>query len=173
MEKSLVVSVRLTREELEYLASGSHLKGTTLSEKIRELIALAKRSEESDKSYALLRDRAEEQFKPVTRRIQQREFESGARSEFVAAIMNWLPEFSAFFLSFNPAPREKTNSGSKERNSQTDLVEFEQGLSERALSLVCSLLRLMTTEHTPSYSRPMLRTKYLTELCGSIVKLEK
>jgi|GEM_PF-3018870 len=171
MEKSLVISVRLSPAEVEYLASSSEFEGATLSEKVRTLISRSKRSERAVENYALLRELTDEQCRPTIREVQQLEFEYNLRSELISMVIGWLPEFLAYFLSFRAL---RITAGTENNHTDSDnLLRFEEGVSERILSLVYGVLRLGAAHHAPMYSKRKVRDLHLIELCEQILRSEE
>lgn len=165
MEKSLVVSVRLSRSEVEYLATSRTMAGSTLSEKVRSLIVKAKKSEESSTNYGLLRDLTDEQCKQTMHKIQQREFDCGVRSELVSYVFTWLPEFLAYYLSYHPDPGPISRTYEAQPKTAIDLIQFEKGIATRLLSIVSHMLRFCNSATAPTYSKDNIDVADLKRLC--------
>lgn len=125
------VTLRLDEDDLTYLAGIEVPGASNLSEKIRGLLAEARAQREGLGDFGAAYDFSRRLFGQPERCIRDTEVREQVRSELIARVLSWLPETTAFVLS-----------GACSDSSREGLKRFEQGLGERSLGLVDSVLQL-------------------------------
>ena len=130
------VTMRLDDDDLTFLASLEISGATNLSEKIRAILAEARAQREGRHDYSAAYDFARQLFAGPERALNEAEVKAAVRSELVHRLLAWMPETSAFLLSGSPS----TDDAARERIAA--LRRLEQGIGERVLSLVDSVLQL-------------------------------
>ncbi|KJK22057.1 hypothetical protein UB46_23335 [Burkholderiaceae bacterium 16] len=147
------VSVRIPEEDLAWLA-GIELPGASSpSDKIRALLADARRRADGSSDYigcvALLR----EQVRPLLDATQTLEHEHQQHSEIVPMLAMQLPELMASLIAGVP-------SGDR---APAQARELEARLTARAMRMLLGLLRLAVTQRTPAYD-PAVLDAYVPEV---------
>lgn len=143
-DKSVPLSARISVEDAEFLASLRIEGATTPSEKIRGLIADAKRRRAASSDYRSALTLLEASLGPSIRALREAEHAEGMHSEFVLGFAEWLPEAVAFFAS------GVSTLGDKERRKA--LEALEKGFADRVFRLLDLTLRLGVTPEFPGYS---------------------
>lgn len=139
------VTLRLDDDDLTYLSRVEISGAGNLSEKIRALIAEARAQREGTEDFAVALDFAHRLFARVEREINAAEVSHDMRSELVHRLLAWLPEITAYTLS-------ACQSGERDNDCRTRLKVVEQGMAERAFSLVDSMLQLAGSEFSGCHS---------------------
>lgn len=141
--KSIPLSVRVSDDDAEFLATLQIEGALTPSEKLRALIARARAeaSEGRDFEGALARLRA--LLEPTAQRLRARELDSRQRSQLVHEVLQTLPDLVAFLVAGPPAAT---------RSRGEDLVAFEQGVADRTFRLIEAVLRLGVTGKAHCYN---------------------
>lgn len=143
-DKSVPLSARISVDDAEFLARLRIEGATTPSEKIRGLLADARRRQEASSSYGSALTVVQHSLAPATRALREAEHAEGMHSEFALAVAEWLPDAIAFFASGIPALGEG--------DRRETLAALEQGLADRVFRLLEQTLRLGVTPELPGYS---------------------
>ncbi|MBX3726605.1 MAG: hypothetical protein KF823_11900 [Xanthomonadales bacterium] len=163
------VTLRLDEDDLGFLASASLSGATNLSEKIRALIAEARLRQAGVADAGAAWDYSRALFAAPERALRQAELASGARSELVARALAWLPEATAFVLAAGPAPASG-EAGEYVRR-------FEQGLGDRLLALVDSVVQLARAGfpgcHEPDALAHRARSALAPAMAGAVADGEQ
>ncbi len=141
--KSVPVSVRVSPEDAEFIASLKIEDAVTPSDKIRALIKRARLLESREKSYEGALSTFQAQFRAVLNQLAQQEEQDKTHSELVRLFLDWLIEADAYAAS---PPLSKD---SKKR--AFELKRFEKGVMERSLRLCETVIRLGITKAAPCY----------------------
>lgn len=141
--KSVPVSVRVSPEDAEFIASLKIEDAVTPSDKIRALIRRARLLESREKSYEGALSTFQAQFRAVLNQVAQQEQQDKVHSELVRLFLDWLIEADAYAAS-PPAKKES-------KRASLQLESFEQGVMERTLRLCETVIRLGITDQAPCY----------------------
>jgi hypothetical protein len=142
--KSITISARIAHEDAAFLSQLEVNGANTPSDKLRALIAEARKRKEQPRDYGGCLAQIQEMIAPVATRVRQVELAEKAHSELLTRTFEWLPETVAYILA---APPAETDSWPLE-----ELAEYEQGLADRLFRLVTALLQLGVTPGCPCYS---------------------
>ncbi|MGO4325491.1 hypothetical protein AB4Z48_06680 [Cupriavidus sp. 2TAF22] len=147
------VSVRIPEEDLAWLGN-LRLPGTSSpSDKIRALLADARRRAEGSSDYigclSLLRD----QVRPLLDAAQALELDHQLHSEIVPTLAMQLPELMASLIAGVPAGDQ----------APAQARELEARLTARAMRMLLGMLRLAVTQRTPAYD-PAVLDAYIPEV---------
>jgi hypothetical protein len=137
MPKNIPLSVRVTEADAEFLAGIDAEGAATPSDKVRALLADARRRQNGFRDYGGCLAMANEMIAPTLALLKELEKRSGIHSEPVAQLAEWLPETLAFFLTTFP------DDGPG--NDLEQLEELEQGVTDRIFRLTQAMLRLAIT----------------------------
>lgn len=140
--KTVPVSVRLPEDDAGFLSS-LHLEGaTSASEKLRALIADARKRQHGTEEYPAALKLAEENLAPTLRIIRSSERDNGLHSELVSRLGEWLPDCMAYLIA--------SNGVATELDADT-LTDIERGLADRVFVLIQSILQMGVTRESPCY----------------------
>jgi hypothetical protein len=141
--KTIPLSVRVSEEDAEFLASLELDGAATPSEKLRGLIAQARQRHGEGRTYEGALAIVRELLEPTSQQLRARELKSRQRSELIADTLYWLPDLVAYLMA-GPSTRPG-------KNDAADLVEFEAGVAYRIFRFTEAVLRLGVTAKAPCY----------------------
>ncbi len=141
--KNIPLSVRVSDEDAEFLASLEIGGAATPSEKLRALIAQARERRVEGRTYEASLGLVRELLEPVGQALRARELATRQRSELISDTLYWLPDLVAYLMT-GPAPKGGKGEG-------RELVEFEAGVSHRIFRFIEAVLRLGVTAKAPCY----------------------
>lgn len=143
--KTIQLSTRVTQEDAEFLAALQVEGATTPSDKLRALIADARRRRQEMGDYAGSLRQVKQWLGPASERVLQVENASLPHSELVLPLLDWTSEALAFALAQVPG------SGMTAEKCENAARELEQGLADRTFRLIDKVLRMAITERAPCY----------------------
>ena len=120
----------------------------TPSEKLRALIAEARRAQEQPADYLGCLAQAERLLDPPFNLLREAELRLDRHSEIVAKLHEWLPEMVAFMTA------RVTSEGAV--RDEKALAELERGLVDRLFRLLEALMRLAVTPGCPCYDQQVM-----------------
>ena len=144
--KSVTISARIDREDADFLATVPIPKATTPSDKLRHILAAARQWQDVGNDYDKCLERIENWIAPALHRWRMAENASRDHSELVRLMAEWLPEALAFLIA--SVPQESERNG---EDLTAGLHELEEGLANRAFTLIDAILRLGVTGRDPCY----------------------
>ena len=156
-ERMETVGVRFPLSDIEWLASLSMKDALTPSDKIRAIVAEARRRNEGLGDYEATLSWLRDLLAPAISGIKGREFRSenpGMHSELVALVAEWLPQTLALLLA-QGAPERGQAEG---RDNAETLIAFEAQLARRTFQFCESLLRLGVGRSAPCYDSEIIRS---------------
>jgi len=157
------ITVRLDEDDLTYLSTVEVAGATTVSDKLRALLADARRQHEGMREYGAAHDFARRLFAEPERCLRDAELQVEMRSELLSRVLSFLPEITALVLSGACAAARPG------RERAENLKRFERAIGERVLSLVDSLLLLTRSGFAGCYDAPALarRAESVHRILGS------
>jgi hypothetical protein len=144
------ITVRLDEDDVTYLSSVEVPGAATLSEKVRVMLADARRQREGLSEYAAAHDFARRLFADPERCLRDAEVQVEMRSELLARVLASLPELTALVLSGAGAASRPA------RDRASNLKRFERAVAERVMSLVDSIVQLAASGFPGCYDPPAL-----------------
>ena len=150
MAKNIPLSVRVSQADAEFLARVDLEGASTPSDKVRALLAEARRRHDGFHDYASCLGMANEMLAPTLHLLKDLEKRCDIHSEPVAQLAEWLPETLAFFLTTFP------DDGVE--NDMEQIEALERGVTDRVFRLTQALLRLAITPECQAYD-PAIITK--------------
>ncbi|MHA7773683.1 hypothetical protein [Roseibium sp. M-1] len=158
MAKSIPISVRLSDDDFEFLAGYEVQGARTPSDKMREILRLAREREEGTQDVATCEDMLRSMTRPAERRLRQMQRETGTRSDFVIKLYERLPEMVAELVAAAPAPdKEPEKSSGKTTGKATEeLMRFEADLSAQLFALVEEIFNLGLTSQSRTYDPDLM-----------------
>lgn len=161
-EKSVTISVRLSSDDAAFLADYNSHGATTLSEKVRSIIAEAKQKGSIDQSYDESWNRAQSNLAPAMRQLREVEEAHNIHSELLSGLAHWLPDTTAHLNSSVPRSTDK--------DTVEKLQKLESITADKVFALVEQVLRLGVTGESPCYDPSVIvkRTSTVVRLCEII-----
>jgi len=151
MPKNIPISFRVDHEDAAFLAQLEIPGATTPSEKIRGLIARARREHASRHTFSESTARTREALAPSLAAIEEAERTHEIHSDLVRLLLDWLPETQATFVTSLPAPPEQA--------SEEELRRLERNVADRTISLLERVLRMGVTRACDAYEPEVLSTR--------------
>ena len=155
--KSVPLSVRLPQQDAEYIASLKAGDAVTMSEKVRHLVGEARRLADEGKSFEGVIKNTADVLAPLGTALDGLENDSGETSQFLRALLEWLPGLLATLESVDFA-------------NKTPIVEqlsnMEDDAAKRTQRFLDQLARLAVTTEAPCLNKQIMRRTLqpLTEL---------
>ncbi|NND60239.1 MAG: hypothetical protein HKN49_08225 [Gammaproteobacteria bacterium] len=141
-QKSVPVSVRLPVEDAEFLSRMTIDGADTPSEKLRAIVAEARRRQLGTGEFSAALRLAHDSLVPTLQIIRDNERRHGLHSELISRLGEWLPDCHAYLVAANGADTDL---------SAEQLLEIERGLADRVFVLIQSMLQLGVTATSPCY----------------------
>lgn len=148
--KCHAISVRLSQDDYEFLSSCDWNGANTLSEKVRELVALARKKTDLDKRPAPISDSFSEGIHALIDEVHHAERDQGIHSDVMQNTLLLLPQLVSVLPQDPPYKFE-------------DLSRSENDLVNLLFRFFSGLMRLALTEQGPSYD-PALVVNQLNKI---------
>ncbi len=157
-EKSVSLSVRLSTDEATFLAGYNPPGATTLSEKIRSIIAETKQRHTVGQNYDDNLKVAQNLLATSVQRLRETEEAHDKHSELVFTLLHWLPDTIAHMMSNIPTATDD--------EAIKKLAKLEVAAADRVFALMEQVLRLGVTGESPCYD-----TSIIVNRASTVVKL--
>lgn len=142
MPKGVSISARISQEDADFIGQLSVDGAETPSDKLRALIADAKRRSLGKNDYLSTLKQLEELTSPNLNHIRGAEHRDGVHSELIAELYDCLPELLAYLVS-----------GTHADMTLEQLVELESGAADRLFRLIEAVLYMKVRRATVGYQR--------------------
>ena len=149
--KTTPISVRITPQDAEFLATLKIDEAVTPSEKIRALLRQAREGEVRERELSTSRGMARGVLEPILEQVKLVELEKETHSELVALLGEWLTDLLAFLATQVPEEVE------------LDVEALEAALTQRVFRLFAAVARLGITREAPCYD-PTVIERHLPPL---------
>jgi hypothetical protein len=156
MAKSIPISVRLSDDDFEFLAGYEVQGARTPSDKMREILRLAREREEGTQDVAACEDMLRSMTRPAERALRQLQRETGMRSDLVIKLYERLPEMMAELVAAAPAPKSEQGHGKASGKGPEELKQFEEILSAQLFALVEEVFDLGLTTQSRTYDPELM-----------------
>ncbi|WFE88447.1 hypothetical protein K1718_20090 [Roseibium porphyridii] len=153
MPKSIPISVRLSDDDVAFLASYEVQGARTPSDKLREILKTARERERGAQDVSSCEDLLRQMARPGEKKLRQLQRETGVRSDLVLKLYERLPEMLAELIAAAPGPGGEEN----------ELRRFEADLSAELFSLIEEVFDLGLTSPSRTYD-PELMDNRLTPI---------
>lgn len=140
----VTIGARVPQEDAEFISQLRIEGATTPSDKVRAIIAEARRRHQGSHEYGACFDLTKSMLATFTSRTRQLEMEQSIHSEVVTRTLEWLPDMMAYIMSSS----EKLAASSVE-----ELSSIEQGVADRVFRLIESVLQMGVTKRCPCYNK--------------------
>ncbi len=157
-ERMETVGVRFPLSDIEWLASLQLKDAVTPSDKIRTIVATARRQHEGYGDYEASLSWLHDLLAPAVAAVRAGEFrpgQPGLHSDLVALVLEWLPQTLALVLARCQGMKESDGNEGENRES---LLELEAQLAQRCFQMCESLLRLGVGSTAPCYNPEIVNT---------------
>ena len=158
--RTIPLSVRITPEDAEFIAGLDVQGATTPSEKVRAVLAEARRRDQEFRDYQGCLSMAQDMLSAALRRLREAEREHDVHSELVSRVGEWLPEVMAFLITSHAA--ETAAEGVAE------LRRVESALADRVFRLLEGTMRMGVTDTCQGYDPKVVASRLnpILELAG-------
>lgn len=153
------ISVRITQEDADFIAELKIEGANTPSEKIRELLKLARLAHTQTRDYSSALTAQEQFFQAAKHEILHAEKQAGVHSHIVARLFEQLPDLGATLAADLP-----------EEADLDDLKKYERELMWRIVRLTDSILQLAVTSKGAAYDDSVLQQLENTLKLAKIVQ---
>ena len=135
------LSVRVSPADAAFIEQMDIEGAATPSEKVRALLAEARKRHEGFSDYSSCLGMVQEMLAPTHQRLRAAEHRERVHSELVLELTQWMPEALAYLLT----------SLDEEVPERGELEAFEQGVAERLFRLIENVIRMNVTERCRGY----------------------
>ncbi|NVJ49239.1 MAG: hypothetical protein HWE13_07995 [Gammaproteobacteria bacterium] len=149
--RTVPLSVRVSHDDAEFLASLQIEGADTPSEKLRALIQEAKRRQEAAHGFAEAQTELRRVIAPLIERVQAFESEHEVYSQLVHLSLEWIPEAMAELVSQRFVLRKDT--------SEEKFRDFERRVTDRVFRLIEGYLRLAITQDCEGYDSQVVHKR--------------
>lgn len=165
--KTVSISARITHEDAEFISQLKINGAKTPSDKLRAIIADARRRDSRTQDYRGCFQMIQEIMKPVIEKIRHAELENNVHSELITRCVEWLPDTIAYTVS---SVHEFENAGSRDQLENT-----ESGVSDRVFRLMESVMQMGITRRCPCYDEDAISNRIhpILELSNVIMATSK
>lgn len=139
--KSVPLSVRVSPDDAAFIEQIDIEGAATPSEKVRALLAEARRRQEGFSDYSSCLGMVQEMLSPMLARLREAEHRERVHSELVIELAQWMPEALAFLLT----------SLDDDAPDRSELEGFEEGVAERLFRLIENVIRMNVTDQCRGY----------------------
>jgi len=143
----VAIGARVPQEDAEFISQLKIEGATTPSDKVRVIIAEARRRHQGSNNYDASLDMVNGLLTVTNRMLRHAEMESKSHSELMARTLDWLPDMMAYLLS----SRQKLADG-----DLTEMKSLEEDVADRVFRLVESVLQMGVTRHCTCYDKNLI-----------------
>jgi hypothetical protein len=149
--RTVPLSVRVSHEDADFLASLELEGANTPSEKLRALIAEARRREDSLGGFSESQMELRRLIQPLIEKVQDYEANNECYSQLLHLGLEWIPEAMAELV----AQRFKLQHQLDENSMQ----ELERRVADRVFRLIEGFLRLAVTQDCEGYDPQVVQKR--------------
>jgi len=155
--KSVPLSVRLPQQDAEFIAGLTAGDAVTMSEKVRHLVGEARRLSSEGASFDGIVKQTADVLAPLGKALDTLEKDSGENSQFLRALLEWLPGLLATLEAVD---------FKNEILIVDQLCNMEDDAARRTQRFLDQLARLAVTTEAPCLNKQIMRRTLqpLTEL---------
>jgi len=143
MPKSVPLSVRVQPDDAAFIAELDIGGAQTPSDKVRAIIADARRRAEGSGSYAETLSLVQDTISPALQLLRAAENRQQIHSDLIFTVAEWIPDTLALLMSSFPLEHDV--------DEREQLHQAERGLADRVFRLLETVLRMGVTEHCRGY----------------------
>lgn len=164
-DRNIPFSFRIRDKDAEFLARLDIEGANTPSDKIRAIIAAARRQDEGQHDYATALQHANNLLAAPIRAIREAENQQGVQSQILARVAQWLPDALAVYWANSPESPDDKKA----------LELLERDMSERLFVLFESILQLGVTDwsHCHNPTQVEQRAQAVLKLANVLLQLRE
>ena len=148
-DKSVQMSVRISDADAAFLAQLGIAGATTPSEKLRAVLADARRRHQGTQGYSTCLVLMEEMFAPALRRLRRLEHEAHIHSEVLRQLFSWFPDVAALLMTGVPDQDEDDQA----------LKALEARVADQVFALFEEVLHLGLTTRIQCYDQQLISAR--------------
>lgn len=149
MPKSIPLSVRISDADAAFLAMYQAEGATTPSEKLRAILAAARRRHDGARDFDGCSSVVEDMLRPAIHRVRNAQRDAGLRSDLVFKIYDRMPELVAELVAAAP---EDAQDGPA-------LRKFERALADQVFALMEEILDMGLTSRSRTFDPELIKEK--------------
>ncbi|MEE4245799.1 MAG: hypothetical protein V2I33_10325 [Kangiellaceae bacterium] len=149
--RTVPLSVRVTHEDADFIASIDIEGAESPSEKLRALIAEARRRHNAEGGFAESQLELRKIIQPLTERVQDFEAEQDMYSQLLHLGLEWIPEAMAELVAQRLQLSKATD--------KEQMIKLERRVTDRVFRLIEGFLRLAITKDCEGYDPEVVRKK--------------
>ena len=152
--KMVAIGARVPRVDAEFISQLKIEGATTPSDKVRVIIAEARRRHQGSNNYDACLEQVNNLLSATNRLLRHAELESRQHSELMARVLDWLPDTMAYLLSSKQALVD---------DNADDMRALEDDVADRVFRLIESVMQLGVTRYCSCYDREVV-TRRITPI---------
>lgn len=157
--KMVAIGARVPQEDAEFISQLKIEGAATPSDKVRVIIAEARRRHQGSNNYDACLDQVNGLLGTTNRMLRHAELEAKNHSELLARTLDWLPDMMANLLS----SKQKLANG-----DHAEMQSLEEDVADRVFRLIESVLQMGVTRNCTCYDKNLI-----TERVGPILDLAR
>lgn len=147
--RSVPLSVRVSDDDAAFLAAFEAPGATTPSEKLRAILAAARRRHLGARDFTDCAVLIEDMLRPAERRLRDAQRQAGRRSDFVFKLYEHMPEIMAEMIAASPTTDDGIDG----------LKRFEVALADQVFAVIEEILDLGLTSRSRSYDPDLIKDR--------------
>jgi len=148
--KMVAIGARVPQEDAEFISQLKIEGAVTPSDKVRVIIAEARRRHQGSNNYDACLDQVNHLLSTTNRMLRHAEMEAKQHSEIMARTLDWIPDLVAYLLS----SKHKLVNG-----EITEMQSMEEDVADRVFRLVESVLQLGVTRQCRCYDKEVINRR--------------
>lgn len=149
MSRSVPLSIRISDDDAAFLAAMDSPNAKTPSEKMRAILAAARRRHEGANDFAGCAEVVEDMLRPGLHRLREAQREASIRSDLVMRLYERMPELMAELVTSAPAPDGGPDA----------LKQFEAAVADQVFAMIEEVLDMGLTSRSRSYNPNLVKEK--------------
>ena len=143
----VAIGARVPQEDVEFISQLKIDGATTPSDKVRVIIAEARRRHDGLDNYDACLDQMNQMLSQTSRMLRHAELETKTHSEMLSRTLEWLPDFMAYLLA-----------GKKmlATDEPGEMRMLEDGVADRVFRLVESILQMGVTRQSDCFDKDLI-----------------
>lgn len=143
----VAIGARVPQEDVEFISQLKIEGATTPSDKVRLIIAEARRRHDGLGNYDSCLEQMNQMLSQTSRLLRHAELETRTHSELLSRTLEWLPDVMAYLLA------SKKMLVSEEPG---DMQALEEGVADRVFRLIESVLQMAVTRQCDCFDKDLI-----------------
>ncbi|MCP4873986.1 MAG: hypothetical protein GY896_00750 [Gammaproteobacteria bacterium] len=148
--KMIAIGARVPQEDAEFISQLKIEGATTPSDKVRIIIAEARRRHQGSNNYDACLDQVNSLLAATNSMLRHAELETRSHSELMARTLDWLPDLVAYLLS----SKQKMVNGDRD-----EMTSLEEDVADRVFRLIESVMQLGVTRYCSCYDKNLVTNR--------------